>query len=591
VGKNLLGSLSVIVPLVVIKDTQTAVSFFQKFSSTQKIINGERPGRFLRNYGYETKPIQLGPGKKNTCEYPISCGGCFNTKTSGSMKESTNPVRMHTQKMKNQPTTNQKAAPVIQFLGNTMSTQQTSQDVTATTAIEFTVITPPPSVDSLLEQLPAAVTAATVANNLPVDALRSIAGELQGETRRRHKTVRQQIIRVLESYGIENPAELVAEAFIDIAAANTSHATRLLVQTTAQEPINGAELLDALWDKFRSYLSLPDCAAEALALWVVHTFAHDLADKSPILAITSPVKRCGKTTLLTLLEALCAKPQGLSHLTPATLFRIIESEKPTLLIDEADTFLNNNDLRGVLNSGFSRSGMAAVLRTVNGGTVRFSTWAPKAIACIGKLADTLQDRAIEVRLQRKCRTEKVGRLGDIDPQVFATLQDQALAWVTAHTESLRTARPVIPAGLELDDRACDKWAPLLAIADVAGGHWPTTARTAAITLSYSGGAPDETKVSLLLADLRDMFAQNNANKLSTTDILKRLAKIDERPWTCCKTGRGLTPFELARVLTQFSVKSHTLRFGKKTAKGYSAADLAPVFARYAAQPVTPSQQA
>jgi len=39
------------------------------------------------------------------------------------------------------------------------------------------------------------------------------------------------------------------------------------------------------------------------------------------------------------------------------------------------------------------------------------------------------------------------------------------------------------------------------------------------------------------------------------------------------------------------VKSRTLRLGKYTAKGYTAADLAPVFARYAANPVTSSQQA
>jgi hypothetical protein len=39
------------------------------------------------------------------------------------------------------------------------------------------------------------------------------------------------------------------------------------------------------------------------------------------------------------------------------------------------------------------------------------------------------------------------------------------------------AEPVMPDGVT--DRAAEVWEPLVAIADVAGGHWPATARAAA----------------------------------------------------------------------------------------------------------------
>lgn len=45
------------------------------------------------------------------------------------------------------------------------------------------------------------------------------------------------------------------------------------------------------------------------------------------------------------------------------IFRIVEMQQPTLLIDEADSFLPDNaEPRGILNSGHRRGG--SVMRTV-----------------------------------------------------------------------------------------------------------------------------------------------------------------------------------------------------------------------------------
>ena len=48
-------------------------------------------------------------------------------------------------------------------------------------------------------------------------------------------------------------------------------------------------------------------------------------------------------------------------------------------------------------------------------------------------------------------------------------------------DDLAFAEPSIPSAL--GDRAADNWRPLLAIADAVGGHWPETARQAAIVLA------------------------------------------------------------------------------------------------------------
>ena len=104
------------------------------------------------------------------------------------------------------------------------------------------------------------------------------------------------------------------------------------------EPVDGAEVLDALVAAFRRFLVLPDGAAEALALWVVFTHAIDASAVAPRLALLSPVPRRGKTTLLGLLIRLVRRPLPTSNVTPAVVYRVIARDRPTLLIDEADTF-------------------------------------------------------------------------------------------------------------------------------------------------------------------------------------------------------------------------------------------------------------
>jgi putative DNA primase/helicase len=174
------------------------------------------------------------------------------------------------------------------------------------------------------------------------------------------------------------------------------------------ESVNGAELLADIAAAIKHYLALPEGAAEIVAVWVLHTHCFDCFMISPRLAITSPEKGCGKTTLLDVLREFVARPLPTSNATPAVIFRIVEMKRPTILIDEADSFLgDSNALRGVLNSGHRKGGQ--VVRTVGDEHEprMFSTWAPAAIALIGKLPDTLEDRSVTCSMRRRKPSERV----------------------------------------------------------------------------------------------------------------------------------------------------------------------------------------
>lgn len=108
-------------------------------------------------------------------------------------------------------------------------------------------------------------------------------------------------------------------------------------------PADAAKVLDNLHNDLRKYVCLRDDAAIAVPLWVLHTYCLNGTFISPRLAITSPVKRCGKSTMIDWLGTVVFEPMASVNISPAAVFRTVEEKRPTLLIDEADRFLSKND--------------------------------------------------------------------------------------------------------------------------------------------------------------------------------------------------------------------------------------------------------
>ncbi len=344
--------------------------------------------------------------------------------------------------------------------------------------------------------------------------------------------------------------------------------------------VDTSELLEHLRAAFARHVILPPHAAEAAALWVLHTWAHDAADTSPILLLTSPEKRCGKTQAISVLARLVSKPLAAANISGAALFRAVEKWRPTLLIDEADTFaVENDELRGLLNSGHSRA-TARAIRTVGDDHEprSFSTWAPKAIACIGNLRDTITDRSIEIRMKRKQRGETVARIRGDNLARLEMLRRRASRWSADSFETLLGMDPEPPDSL--NDRAADSWRPLLAIADHAGEKWPRLAREAAVALSGDEVLEDDSARAMLLEDLRALFEELGP-RLGSKAITDRLATMEARPWPEWKHGKPITPRQLASLLRPFGVAPRTLRTsGETTEKGYARDDLEDAFSRY-----------
>src|SRR5438128_548673 len=109
------------------------------------------------------------------------------------------------------------------------------------------------------------------------------------------------------------------------------------------EPVNLNELLKRLVDLLKRFVILPKWASETLALWIVHTYAFHLRDVTTYIGIESPLHRCGKSTLVTILSELANRAVVASNVSSPAFFRVIEDLQPTLMIDEVDTFLHGNE--------------------------------------------------------------------------------------------------------------------------------------------------------------------------------------------------------------------------------------------------------
>ena len=106
------------------------------------------------------------------------------------------------------------------------------------------------------------------------------------------------------------------------------------------EPVATDALLGNLVDAIRRHVVLSPAAADVVALWIAHTWVYQRFDHSPRLGITSPTKRCGKSTLMEVLRLTCCRTLKADNMSASGVFRTVEALRPlTLLVDEADTFL------------------------------------------------------------------------------------------------------------------------------------------------------------------------------------------------------------------------------------------------------------
>jgi hypothetical protein len=435
------------------------------------------------------------------------------------------------------------------------------------------------------------------------EALRRFAAEAVTLDPLDKALVRRGAIAGLDRLGVKGAAALVGAA---LALHTTNGTTREPAAATedpepSTESQEGAALLADIAGWVRRYVYLPDgsAAADAVAAWALVTWCAAHVYFAPLLILASPTKAAGKTTLLDLLRYVVHR----GHLTSAygatgaVIFRLNEAQHPTFLLDEAERLSGRDadrDVVNLLNQGHRRGGYVDRCRENKDGgfdVERFDAFGFRALALIGKPWDTLLDRGLAIRLERKPRDAKLDRFAARTVAVEGRALASRLArWAADQAEAVGVAEQHVPRPTWLRDRGCDNWAPLFAVATVAGGDWPAKLETAAKVLQ--GAVEDDgDRGERLLQDLAHLFvSQASPAAIPTGDVLEALNALEESSWADERGGKGLSPQRLAALLRPFKIRPRQARDGERVIRGYWWADLAPVTARYTPVPIYPFPQ-
>jgi hypothetical protein len=359
-------------------------------------------------------------------------------------------------------------------------------------------------------------------------------------------------------------------------------------------PVHVADLLTGIEAVIKKHVILNDHAAAALAVWVLHTYTFQLRDAVAYVAIESPEKRCGKTTLISVLAAMAHKPLIASNITVGALFRAIDTCRPTLFIDEADTFLaRNSAMRGIINSGNTwrtayvlrlsssktRRGdppPPPALQAAEPGLKRYSCWCPKVIALIGEIPDTIADRSIVVKMARKLVTEPCAPLAELDT---AEIKAKCARFALDAGPSIAQSDKIRGEGL--NDRAADTFDPLYVIARQAGDDWEKKLHAAALALNAT--TPFDNRGTEVLLDVLSVIAESGYDRMFSRDLVAGLRDGSAGLSSFALKGSAIDEYKIAKLLRPYGIKPSTFRMGTQVYRGYIAADFHQALERYVPQ--------
>ena len=350
-----------------------------------------------------------------------------------------------------------------------------------------------------------------------------------------------------------------------------------------EELVELSETLDELAEQLGRYIVADRHKLHAAALFCAMTHVHDRLHCMPKLALQSPTKRCGKTTLLDCLSSVVRRPEMVAGTSEAAFIRTSHGFQPTWLLDEADRYLNPKNagegLTAALNaSSYRRTARKRVCVPAADGkgwqVVTFEFWCPMILAGIRELTDTIQDRSIVITLQRAMPGEVKARLINGTSPTFHDVQRKLYRWAQDLAEL--ELDPVVPKFLH--NRAADLWRPLYAIAHLAGGAWPERVRAASERIHFETGA-EENRLVQLLAAIKDVFG--GRDRMTTADLVGKLLERDDEPWPTVRRGHPLDAYYLRSTLKGVvDRQTPVIRVGDKTKRGYYRADFEPAWGRY-----------
>ncbi len=217
---------------------------------------------------------------------------------------------------------------------------------------------------------------------------------------------------------------------------------------------------------FEDYMEFQDeTDYDFLTLWTIGTYVFPIFGAYPYVFIGG-IKGVGKTKLLTLLSLMAFNAIFSGNLSSAALFRLIQSGRATVLLDESEKLDNPEraqELRCLLLNGYKRGGLVYRVNKDTGRPEPFEVYSPKAIANIRGLEDILEDRCVSIVIV-KGKTDVIDREPEIEDPRWEKIRDALYTFALTHHKRIVQIKNEIGKLEELRARSREIWLPILTLA-------------------------------------------------------------------------------------------------------------------------------
>lgn len=331
--------------------------------------------------------------------------------------------------------------------------------------------------------------------------------------------------------------------------------------TPVQEYIpEGKKILSMIMGFLKKYVFLPNESQYLLlALWVIQTHLYKCFEEVGYLYIHSPEPQSGKTRALEVLDVLVYNSSNvLISPTQAVLFR--SADDATILLDEADTYTNMEELHAILNAGYRVGG--TVKRNDQGKDRKYvmneyPVFGPKALAGIGTgvLPLTTKDRTFMIQIMRQTKAERREKFRRQNKKEGKSLAKDIQQWAAKNKDEIAAVyeRDDFPYLDDFQDRTIEISTPLAAILETA--------------------LKDNAKLRIAISVLLEALATTRGEQGSPTRdhvILKGLARLSQQENPLCGTATELAQrlvgdipdildFEITKILRMYGFITKSVR--------------------------------
>jgi hypothetical protein len=336
-------------------------------------------------------------------------------------------------------------------------------------------------------------------------------------------------------------------------------------------------LFEDLDEFLKRFIILSDNDIALIRTYFIRTYFSDVFEIGAILRITSAKMRSGKSQVRRLAKLLCKNGFSVTAPTAPSLWTIIDSQDfpPCIGINEADRMFERDgkdlaDIVATLDASVTRGELVPRTLFKEGGK-RDIEWLPTYSNIIldgidnRRTPDTVEDRAITIRMKRRRSTQHVEKLRETRLRdEVSRLKERMQAFYDENKDKINLY-PDLPDGL--NDREEDKFETLVSVADVAGVAYGAGIREAILANSKAtdGGVEEDNDIELL-ENIREVLPNIVYDTIDNEKVYKgenilNAVKVINIYWQMNdgREPKSLTELSMAKLLSPHGITTKKFR--------------------------------